>query len=126
MNATATTGNYENNPWFFEPYDVTSIGLYVDGIHVGGNPLKPHYGATSGQTTISVLRSMLRSTGKWLNDTGSNLERDDIAEGYVLYTFELKPSFASNQYLTLIKQGNVRLETTFGTALTEAVLHHTL
>ncbi|XP_033759086.1 uncharacterized protein F54H12.2-like [Pecten maximus] len=121
VNATATTGDYEQNPWFFQPYDVTSIGLYVDGIPVGGNHLKLKYGAIGDQTTIPVLRSMLQSTGKWLNDTGSNIERDDIAKGYALYTFELEPTFQTNQYLTLLKQGNIRLEVIFGTALTTVV-----
>lgn len=64
---------------------------------------------------------MLRSTGKWLDDTGSNIERDDINLGYALYTFDLEPRFRGSQYLTLLKQGNVRLEVTFGTALTETV-----
>ncbi|XP_033725170.1 uncharacterized protein F54H12.2-like [Pecten maximus] len=121
VNATATTGDYEQNPWFFQPYDITSIGLYVDGIPVGGNPLKLKYGTTGGQTTIPVLRHMLQSTGKWLNDTGSNIERDGIAERYALYTFELEATFQTNQYLTLFKHGNVRLEVILGTALTAAV-----
>ncbi|XP_021341642.1 uncharacterized protein F54H12.2-like [Mizuhopecten yessoensis] len=121
VNATSTTGDYEQNPWVFKPYNVTSLGVYVDGIPVGGNPIKLKYSATGGQTTIPVLRTMLQSTGKWLDDTGSDIERDDIAKGYALYTFELEPTFQTNQYLTLLKQGNVRLEFIFGTAFTTAV-----
>ncbi|XP_021354458.1 uncharacterized protein F54H12.2-like [Mizuhopecten yessoensis] len=121
VNATGTTGDYEQNPWFFQPYDVTSIGLYVDGIPVGGNPLKLKYGSTGSQTIIPVLRNMLHSTGKWQNDSGSDIGRDEIAKGYALYTFELEPSFQTNQYLNLLKQRNVRLEVIFGMALTSAV-----
>lgn len=121
VNATGTTGDYEQNPWFFQPFDVTSVGLYVDGIPVGGNPLKLKYGKTGGETTIPVLRNMLQSTGKWLNDSDSGIDREDIGVGYALYTFELEPTFQTNQYLTLLKQGNVRLEVIFGTPLTTAV-----
>ncbi|XP_033725664.1 uncharacterized protein LOC117315536 [Pecten maximus] len=121
VNAAGTTGDYEENPWFFQPYDVTSIGLYVDGIPVGGTPLKLKYSATGGETTIPVLQNMLQSTGKWLNDSDSGIDRDDIAQGYALYTFELEPTFQTNQYLTLLKQGNVRLEVIIGTALTTVV-----
>jgi len=115
------TGAYDQNPWFFKSYDVTSIGLYTDGIPVGGNPLTLKYEAAGGHTIISVLRSMLQTTGKWLNDAGVDIDRNDAAEGYALCTCELEPSFRGDQYLTLLKQGYVRLETTFGTALPEAV-----
>ncbi|XP_069103881.1 uncharacterized protein F54H12.2-like [Argopecten irradians] len=119
VKSTGVTGDYEENPWFFQGYDVTDIALYVDGNCVGGNPFKPKYGTDT--QTISVLRSMLQSTGKWLDDGGSNIQRDDINQGYALYTFDLEPKFRGSQYLTLLKQGNVRLEVTFGTALTDTV-----
>ncbi|XP_069101549.1 uncharacterized protein F54H12.2-like [Argopecten irradians] len=119
VKSTGATGDYAENPWYFQGYDVTNIGLYIDGIPVGGNSLKPKYG--TDPQTISILRSMLQSTGKWLDDSGSNIERDDIGLGYALYTFDLEPKFRGEQYLTLLKQGNVRLDVTFGTALTETV-----
>ncbi|XP_021339734.1 uncharacterized protein F54H12.2-like [Mizuhopecten yessoensis] len=120
VNAISVSGSYEQNPWFFQSYAISSIGLYVDGIPVGGNPLKLKYSENGGQTVNPVLRSMLQSTGKCLSDTGLNLERDDIGQGYSLYTFDLEPAFRTSQYLSLIKQENVRLETKFGSALTEA------
>lgn len=121
VKATAATGSYEENPWYFQDFNVTSIGLYVDGIPVGGNPIKLKYSAAGGQTTIDVLRAMLQTTGKWQNDAGIDMDRDNASEGYALYAFELEPTFRGNQYLTLMKSGVVRLETYFGTALTEAV-----
>ncbi|XP_069110137.1 uncharacterized protein F54H12.2-like [Argopecten irradians] len=89
VKSTGATGDYAENPWYFQGYDVTNIGLYIDGIPVGGNSLKPKYG--TDPQTISILRSMLQSTGKWLDDSGSNIERDDIGLGYALYTFDLEP-----------------------------------
>jgi len=62
---------------------------------------------------------MYNTTGKWLND--SDIDREDIARVYALYTFNLEPTFQDSEYLTLLKQGNVRLEATFDTALPEAV-----
>jgi len=100
VKATAATRAYDQNPWFFKFYNVTSIGLYTDGIPVGGNPLKLKYEAAGGLTIIPVLRSMLQTTGKWLNDAGVEMDRNDAAEGYALYTFELESSFRGDQYLT--------------------------
>jgi len=49
------------------------------------------------------------------------IDREDISQGYALYTFNLEPTFQDSEYFTLLKQGNVRLEVTFGTALSETV-----
>jgi len=64
---------------------------------------------------------MFKITGKWLNDSGIEIDRSDIAQGYALYTFNLEPTFQDSKYLTLLKQGNVKLKVTFGSALTEAI-----
>ena len=119
--AEAASGAYKQNPWYFQHFNVSNIGLYVDGIPVNGNPLKLNYDSSSGTDTIHVLTNMFTSTGKWLNDSGINLDRGDIAEGYALYTFNLEPTFQDSQYLTLLKQGNVRFEATFKQALAKTI-----
>ncbi|XP_021357788.1 uncharacterized protein F54H12.2-like [Mizuhopecten yessoensis] len=121
VNATAITGAYNQNPWFFQPFNVTSIGLYVDGIPVGGSTIKLDYDTSSGQTTIPFLRNMFKTTGRWLSDCGLDIDRENISSGYSLCTFNLEPIFQGNQYLTLLKQGNVRLEVTFGSTLSKAI-----
>ncbi|XP_033725175.1 uncharacterized protein LOC117315139 [Pecten maximus] len=121
VNSTAITGAYDQNPWFFQPFDVTSIGLYVDGIPVGGNVIKLDYNGTTGQTVIPTLRNMFKTTGRWLSDCGLEINRNNIASGYSLYTFNLEPIFQGNQYLTLLKQGNVRVEVTFGSPLAKII-----
>lgn len=121
VQATATTGNYGQNPWFFQDYNITRVGLFVDGISVDGAPLKLDYSSTRGQNTIGVLTNMFKTTGKWLNDSGIDIGRSDINKGYALYTFNLEPTFQDSEYLTLLKQGNVRLEVTFGTALADTI-----
>ncbi|XP_033725179.1 uncharacterized protein F54H12.2-like [Pecten maximus] len=121
VDATAITGAYDQNPWFFQPFNLTSIGLYVDGIPVGGNTIKIDYNATTGQTTIPVLRNMFKTTGRWLYDCGLEINRESISNGYSLYSFNLEPIFQGSQYLTLLKQGNVRLEVTFGSTLPKTI-----
>ncbi|XP_033725176.1 uncharacterized protein F54H12.2-like [Pecten maximus] len=121
VDATAITGAYDQNPWFFQPFNVTSIGLYVDGQPVGGSTIKLDYSVSNGQTTIPVLRDMFKATGRWLSDSGLDITRENISNGYALYTFNLEPIFQGNQYLTLLKQGNVRLEVTFGGTLPKTI-----
>lgn len=74
VKATAATGAYDQNLWYFNHYNVTSIGLYVDGIPVDGSPLKLDYNSNNGQTLIPVLTNMFKATGNWLTDSGIDLE----------------------------------------------------
>lgn len=66
--------------------------------------------------------NLFDNAGKWLFDGGNAITRKDFAEGgNVIFCFDLEPTFEQGKYLTLIKQGNVRLEVQFGQALSETV-----
>ena len=117
----AASGAYDQNPWYFQHFKISTMGLYVDGIPVNGNPLKLNYDSASGVNTIPALTKMFTTTGKWLTDSGIEISRKDVNQGYALYTFNLEPNFQNDHYLTLLKQGNVRLETTFGEALKKTI-----
>ena len=41
--------------------------------------------------------------------------------GDVLYAFDVEPDFAQGDYLTLSRQGNIRIEANFGTPLPHSV-----
>ena len=67
------------------------------------------------------MTNLLESTRKWLNDEGMDLFRDDIAGGFALYAFDTQPDLDGNEYLSLKKQGNVRIDVHFNTALPHTV-----
>lgn len=117
----ASAGSYTTNPWEFKSYHLNQIDVSVDGVSVNGNPLKLSYDSVNGETTTQVLSSMFEVTGKWMNDYGMQLDRDDINAGFALYSFNLEPNFSPNNYLTLLKQGNVRLDAHFGNSLPETI-----
>jgi hypothetical protein len=50
-----------------------------------------------------------------------DLFRDDIAGGFALYAFDTQPYLDGNEYLSLKKQGNVRIDAHFNTALRHTV-----
>lgn len=79
------------------------------------------YDSTNGYTATRVLTNLLESTKKWLNNEGMELSRNDIPGGFALYTFDTQPDFDGNEYLTLKKQGNVRIDAHFNTALPHTV-----
>lgn len=114
-------GSLTKNPWNFQNYNLSQISLSVDGVPVNGGPMQISYDATNGYTVTRVLTNLLESTKKWLNDEGTDLSRDDIYGGFALYAFDTQPEFDGNEYLSLKKQGNVRIDAQFNTALPHTV-----
>ena len=56
-----------------------------------------------------------------LGDHGNQISRDDYSSGYTLYCFNLTPDLSSGETFNLIKQGNLRIEVQFTTALQQIV-----
>lgn len=122
VDSAAVAGTYSTNPFNFKHYGLNRIGLYVDNVPVGGNPLKLNFDDSSGQTTLPAYNSMFDVMGKWMQDSGNDLNRSDIGNGYALYCFDIEPRITSQEhFLTLLKQGNTRIEAQFSKALTNTV-----
>ena len=122
INSEATgVGNLTKNPWNFQNYNLSQIGLSVDGIPVNGGPLQLSYNNKTGCTVVEVLSNLLMATRKWLNDEVIDINRDDIPSGYALYAFDTQPDFDGNEYLSLKKQGSLRIDAVFNTALPHTV-----
>ena len=45
VSSVAYTGDYGKKPFFFQPYDCSSLGLYIDGQSYPSQPLQPYYQA---------------------------------------------------------------------------------
>jgi hypothetical protein len=96
--------------------------VFVDGHPVCGNPIKMNFDDSGGQFVTETLLSLYQVTNRWMNDAGSQISRDDIAKGgYVLYAFDVELAFAQSDYLTLSRQGNIRIEASFGKPLPHPV-----
>ena len=49
------------------------------------------------------------------------ITRSQFAKGYAIYTFSLAPSDLGEEYLNLVRQGNVRLEVKFAASTAETL-----
>ena len=114
-------GNLTKNPWNFQNYNLSQINLSVDGIPVNGGPLQLSYNEKTGYTIVQVLSNLLTTTRKWLNNEGIDISRDDIPAGYAIYAFDTQPDFDGNEYLSLRKQGSLRIDAVFNAALPHTV-----
>ncbi|XP_061170278.1 uncharacterized protein F54H12.2-like [Saccostrea echinata] len=118
----AVAGDFTKNPYNFQHFNITQIALYSDGNPVGNTPIKLNFDGTKGHSIVSAYVNLFDNAGKWFFDGGNSITRKQFSEGgNVIFCFDLEPTFEQGEYLTLLKQGNVRLEVQFGSALPETV-----
>lgn len=118
VDSAAASGQYGKNPFNFENCGIKSITLFADGIPINGAPSKLTFNSTRGSTFVRAYTDMFQNYGKWNNDSGNNISREDFEKGYCLFTFQLQPYFGNrDDFLFLVKTANVRLEVEFTQAL---------
>ena len=109
----AFNGAFDKNPFNFKHNDLNFLALYVDGQQVPSKPLKPDF------TNALFVRSyvnLFSATGKMNEDEGNAITRDEFANGYSLFAFDLTPDL-SEGHNSLIKRGNLRIEMQFAKSL---------
>ena len=91
----------------------------MDGNTQPVKPLKPNF---ANRQYIQAYMSLFYGTGKENRDEGNDIAREDYPNGYyALYAFNLSPDLAEEGHFILAKQGTVRVELKFGTALPNTV-----
>ncbi|XP_056003497.1 uncharacterized protein F54H12.2-like [Ostrea edulis] len=122
VSSLAAAGDYSKNPYNFQHFNISQIALYSDGNPVGNTPIKLNFDAASGENVVAAYVNLFDNASKWLFDGGNAITRKQYAEGgNVIFCFDLEPTFEQGEYLTLLKQGNVRIEAQFSAALPETV-----
>jgi len=66
---------------------------------------------------IQAYLTLFEGTGKLGKDEGIDISREEYPNGYTLYAFDLTPDLAEADHLNLAKEGTVRLDAKFRTAL---------
>ena len=110
----AFNGNYVKNAFNFKHFSLSEISLYLDGHTQPVKPLKLNF---NNHQYIQAYMSLFFGTGKENQDEGNAIAREDCPNGYALYAFDLSPDLAEEGHFNLAKQGTVRVELKFGTAL---------
>jgi hypothetical protein len=114
----AYNGDRERNPFNFQHFSLTEIGLYLDGQLYGLKPLKLDYAAGR---YIAAYAGLFGGTNKINRDEGNDISRSDYSNGYALYAYDLTPDLGEDDHLNLMRQGSVRLDLKFGEALAHTV-----
>ena len=121
MGNTAFNGTYDRNPFNFEYFNLTlmQMSVYSDGQQQYG--IKPLTTDFANELYVRPYNTMFSGTGKIYRDEDIAIDRNDYANGYALYTFDLTADQGDEENFNLMRQGSVRLVLKFSQALATTV-----
>ena len=114
----AHTGAYKKNPFNFKHFNLTTIGAYVNGESLPGNPMKLNF---ANGRYLQGYRSLFTATGKINRDEGLDINREEYKSGYSLFGFDLSPSLCNGRHQEPQKQGSIRIALEFASPLANTV-----
>ena len=94
--------------------------MYVNGESMPARPMKIDVGTNQNYVTPFV-NLFEAAAEKWNEDAGLEITRNQFAKGYAIYAFSLAPSDLAEEYLNLVRQGNVPLEVKFAASTAETL-----
>lgn len=62
VSSKAVAGDFTKNPYNFQHFNITQIGLYSDGTPVGNVPMKLTFNATNGDIIVSAYVNLFHPT----------------------------------------------------------------
>lgn len=114
----AFNGELERNPFNFQHFSLSELGVYLDGQLHGIKPLKLDY---RRNRYVAAFTGLFVGTGKDNRDEGNGINRSDFANGYALYAFDLTPDLSEADHFNLSRQGTVRIDLKFAAALENTI-----
>ena len=115
---TAMSGQYQQNPFNFQHFNVNHLALYVNGEMVPSKPYQPNF--TNSQYLRDYM-SLFQGTDTMFSNRAMNIARSDFAQGYALWLFDLSNDIGASSCFTLPRSGSVRLELKFSQATTVTI-----
>ena len=93
------------------------MSFYVDGASQPTVPFSPNF---SSNNFAPEYLSLFQGTGKYMQDKGIYISREDFPNGYTLFMFDLASN--NNEDLeSLTKRGHTRISIQFNTPLQEPI-----
>ena len=116
----ALNGAYKMNPFNFQHFNVSSLGISVNGESLLSKPFKLSF--SNNPRYIEAFLSQFAGTGKIFLDDGNGIARDEFPKGFALYCFDLTPDMCSTgQHFNTVQKGNLAIDIQFSTVPTNAV-----
>ncbi|CAB4012891.1 uncharacterized protein F54H12.2-like [Paramuricea clavata] len=120
VESEAFNGAFKKNPYNFQHFNVSSIGITVNGEEMPFKPLKLSFGANPRY--IEAFSTLFSGTGKMYYNTGNDISREEFPKGYAVYAFDLTPDMCgASPHFNVVQKGNLAIDIQFSRAPTVAV-----
>ena len=113
MDNDSYNGNYEKNPFNFQHFSLTQIGMSVNGEEIPFKPLKLNF---DDRLFVTVYNILFSGTGKLHRNSGSIIKRGDYSEGYTIIVADLTP-FEIGDNFDLKAEGTLSIDLVFSQLL---------
>jgi hypothetical protein len=119
VDGDAFNGALKKNPFNFKHFNVSSIGITVNGEEMPFKPMKLSFGAAPQY--IEAFSTMFSGTGKMYHNTGNDISRSEFPNGYAVYAFDLTPDMCgASTHFNVVQKGNLAIDIQFSAAPTAA------
>ena len=121
VDGDAFTGKTGKNPYNFKHFNVNNVGLSVNGEEIPFKQLTLTYPTENNDNTdkvdfIQAYNTLFSGTGKMYANMGLDISREDYANGYTLYAFDLTPDMCNTtDYFNAVQHGSLSVDITFAT-----------
>ena len=94
----------------------------MDGAQIPSKPLQPLFPGNSPQF-IEAYHTLFSGSGLFYANEGNSISRDEYANGYCLFAFDLTPDLSAQftGHRNLVKNGTMRIEVQFEKTLTKTI-----
>ena len=113
----SSNGNYKKNPFNFQHYNLTQIGISVNGEEIPFKPLKLNF---DDKLFVTGYNTLLSGTGKLHGNDGSIIKREDYSEGYTIIVADLT-QFEIGDNFDLKAEGTLSIDVVFKTPLAATI-----
>ena len=110
VDSEAFNGLNKKNPFNFQHFELTSVQFQIESVDIPYKPFETNY--ATGNFTEAYFSHFL-GVNKTISDSGSIINREDFANGYALYAFDLTSDLCCDSHFNLIKNGNLRMVLNF-------------
>ena len=117
MDNDSYNGNYKKNPFNFKHYNLTQIGISVNGEEVPFKPLKLNF---DEKLFVTAYNTLFSGTGEFHGNSGSIIKREDYSEGYMIIVADLTP-FEIGDNFDLKVEGTLSIDLVFKSPLTATI-----
>ena len=90
VDGKAFSGEYKKNPFHFQHFNISSIGLTINGEEIPFAPMQLSFGANNSRF-VEAFYTQFSGTGKMYYDVGNGISRQDFSNRYAVYAFDLTP-----------------------------------